>query len=124
SSDLEAYLLGANFQEADLRHTLFYKAQMGGANLQRANLYEANLEEADIEHAELQGAYLYGANLRNAKLDGAKFDVRTVLPDSGWDDNLSRPTSFWTPDTDMSRFTDTDHPNFWQPEWAKTRQEK
>jgi len=25
----------------------------------------------------------------------------------------------WTPDTDMSRYTNSNHPDFWQPDWAK-----
>ncbi len=24
-----------------------------------------------------------------------------------------------TPETDMSRYTDPEHPDFWQPDWAK-----
>jgi len=27
--------------------------------------------------------------------------------------------SKWTPDTDMTRYTDPNHPDFWQPDWVK-----
>jgi len=26
---------------------------------------------------------------------------------------------YWTPDTDMSRYTDPEHTDFWQPDWVK-----
>jgi hypothetical protein len=61
---------------------------------------------------------LLEANLLNANLTDAKFDETTVLPDAVWeyvtqtDINI---TGYWTPDTDMSRFTDPEHPDFWDP---------
>ncbi|MCI0708858.1 MAG: pentapeptide repeat-containing protein [Chloroflexi bacterium] len=51
------------------------------------------------------GALLLNANFRNAILERATFDEHTTLPDG----------SNWTPDTDMNRFTDPDHPFFWEP---------
>jgi hypothetical protein len=47
---------------------------------------------------------LSGANLQGADLTGAKFDENTTLPDG----------TKWTPDTDMTRFTDPEHPEFWR----------
>lgn len=32
---------------------------------------------------------------------------------------LWRDKKTWTPDTDMTRYTDANHPDFWQPDWAK-----
>jgi hypothetical protein len=34
---------------------------------------------------------------------------------------MGRPVydKYWTSDTDMSRYTDPNHPDFWQPDWAK-----
>jgi len=49
---------------------------------------------------------LYVSNLQGATLDGATFDQTTTLPDK----------TLWTPDTDMTRFTDPDHPQFWRSE--------
>lgn len=31
---------------------------------------------------------------------------------------LWRDKKTWTPDTDMTRYTDANHPDFWQPDWA------
>jgi uncharacterized protein YjbI with pentapeptide repeats len=115
-----AYLQGANFMEAklqgaDLPGANLQGAFLEGAKLQGANLWSANLRDADLiganlqgaflEGAKLQGADLIGANLHGAKLSGpnlfgtglmfAKFDETTRLPDG----------TYWTPDTDMTRFT-------------------
>jgi len=91
-----AILTGANLQEADLFE----------ANLQGVNLWVTNLQEANLDTADLQGASLQKANLQGANLEGASFDENTRLPDG----------TKWTPDTDMARFTDPDHPDFWQPD--------
>jgi uncharacterized protein YjbI with pentapeptide repeats len=77
----------------------------------RANLGEVNLGGANLQGASLFGAFLGGANLRRADLRGAvlkraNLDEFTILPDG----------TKWTPDTDMARFTDPDHPDFWRPE--------
>lgn len=117
-----ASLLGANLQGANLLY----------AKLQNANLVIANLQGTDLQHANLQGAdlvglNLHGANLRDANLRGAKgvdlagFDEKTVLSDGVWDEEKGQytPDSYWTPDTDMTRYTDPDHPDFWEPEWVK-----
>ena len=50
------------------------------------------------------------------------FDERTVLPDAehtGYDANYNRVyDKYWTPDTDMTRYTDPNHVDYWQPEWS------
>jgi hypothetical protein len=113
-------LLGADLQEADLREANLLGAYLWEANLQgaglhganldyamliRANLRGANLQRADLSYARLQGADLSHANLQGADLTNALFDETTILPDD----------TLWTPDTDMARFTDPMHPDFWDP---------
>ncbi len=88
---------------------LLVGAELVRANLAMADLYRANLARADLWIANLAGADLSGANLfeshlRGANLERAKFDEKTQLPDG----------SYWTFDTDMRRFSDTVHPNFWR----------
>lgn len=100
---LGARLLAANLEAADLWATNLQGANLGWANLQGASLFEANLHEADVSSALLQGADLRGANLQGAVLSRAGFDGTTILPDG----------IHWTPDTDMARFTDPNHPHFW-----------
>ena len=107
----EASLGGANLQEARLTSAHLQGANLQGANLQEADLDWANLQEARLASAHLQGAKLCrtrlrGASLAEANLQGANFDVNTTLPDG----------TKWTPDTDIARFTDLEHPDFWRPE--------
>lgn len=96
---------GADFYNADLSG-----ADLGRVNFQNARLSEANLTGATLRRSDLRGARLRGAILVGADLRDVVFDETTVLPDY----------STWTPDSDLFRFTDPDHPNFWQPDPGKT----
>jgi uncharacterized protein YjbI with pentapeptide repeats len=96
-------------QDGSLRKQKFEKADLANADLRDADLQGAhfvrtNLRGVDLSFADLSRAYLYGADLQNTTLGVTKFDKRTMLPDG----------SFWKPDTDMRRFTDPTHPNFWR----------
>jgi uncharacterized protein YjbI with pentapeptide repeats len=135
-----AGLAFANLQWADLRNANLQWAKLWEANLQGTSLAYVNLEGADLSHANLQGANLSGANLEGADLSGANlqearlrhvnllgaglddamFGENTTLPDAEecqWDSQVVRLVcdSHWTPDTDMARFTDPEHPDFWDP---------
>jgi uncharacterized protein YjbI with pentapeptide repeats len=79
---------GASFFGAQLKYTL----------LESSNLVDADFENADLQITSFQNSFLLGANF-----DGAIFSELTVLPDS----------TYWTPETDMRRFTDASHPDFW-----------
>ena len=69
-----------------------------GADLSLANLARTNLEKANLEGTNLSFATLINANLKDAR-----FSIQTILPDG----------SRWTPKTDMRRFTDPRHIDFW-----------
>lgn len=117
----EANLDYADLQEAVMTYTNLQGAWLGSANLRAAKLSHANLEGAHLSGANLQDAYLGEANLKGAHLWQAdlrgatftksktdtkpKFDETTTLPDD----------TKWTPKTDMARFTDPNHPEFWKP---------
>jgi hypothetical protein len=110
----------ANLQEAGLRDANLHGADLSWTNLQGTDLSWANLQGVGLSRANLRGAYLEGANLygadlqkadlQEADLADATFDEKTVLPD----DEPFGERSYWTPETDMARFTDSDHPNFWR----------
>lgn len=149
NADLEmANLSGANLRDARLQGAVLIQAHLQGATLRRAllnnakmddvvlheadmrlsNLSNAELLRADLSMAKLQHAALNGANLHNACLCGADltdatFSVMTVLPDakSAGHDADGKPlfTRYWSPDTDMKRYTDPKHPNFWRPDWRR-----
>jgi len=118
-----ADLRGASFWTADLQEAFLLGAKlqrtpMFRANLQKADLSLANLQEAILAGANLKGAIMWDANLELAELVAgvymgmkdnpetweAEFDETTILPDG----------TNWTPDTDMERFTDPKHSDFWR----------
>jgi hypothetical protein len=149
NADLEmANLNAANLRDAKLQDAILIQAQLQGAILRRAmlnnakmndavlheadmrlvNMTNADLLRADLSMTKLQHAAFNGANLHNACLCGADltdatFSVTTVLPDakSAGHDAEGKPlfTRYWSPDTDMRRYTDPKHPNFWRPDWRR-----
>jgi uncharacterized protein YjbI with pentapeptide repeats len=103
-----ANLQGANLGAAHLQKAslcaYLQKASLTAAYLQEASLFGADLREASLSWAYLEGANLQGAKLQGANLEGTHFSEDTILPDR----------TKWTSDTDMARFTDPDHPDFWR----------
>lgn len=100
---------GYGVENKDWRNRNFRQANLRGANLSLANLrgadlWCADLYRADLRRAILKGARLAQANLRETRLEGIEADETTVLPDG----------SHWTSTTDLTRFTDPDHLNFWR----------
>ena len=108
-------LQGANLQMANLRGASLDQANLQGidlsrANLERANLIWANLQRADLVGANLQGAFLVMTDLQGAGLLGTNLQGATlneaILPDG----------RKWIPGTDITRFTNPAHPDFWLPD--------
>jgi hypothetical protein len=99
-----ADLSGAKVRKAVLTNADLHWAVLHNADLSQADLREADLQWADLENAILEGADLQGANLHNAHTLGA------IMPDG----------TKWTPRTNLRRFTDPTHPEFWQPDDAQT----
>ena len=118
----DADLQDANLANADLFDTNLIGTDLQGANLTGVDLEHANLAEENLPHitmTDLRDAILRGAGLlipvedatlQNAGLHSATFDENTTLPD----DNPFGKRSFWIPDTDMTRFTNASHLNFWR----------
>jgi hypothetical protein len=67
--------------------------------------FDADFSGAHFVEPNFCGALLLNANFRNAILERPAFDEHTTLPDG----------SNWSPETDMYRFTDPNHPFFWEP---------
>ncbi|MEM9953185.1 MAG: pentapeptide repeat-containing protein [Chloroflexota bacterium] len=100
-----ANLYGVNFTNARSNNANFMNAYLDAANFTNADLDDANFTNADLLFANFTNAYLDAANFMNANLRLADFNETIILPDG----------TNWTPDTDMARFTDPTHPNFWNP---------
>lgn len=99
-----ADLRSANLHDAALAWVDLRYANMGGVSLEAANFLRGdlrfvNLEGANLVNSDLREAFLSGANLQRANLESA------MLPDG----------SVWTSDTDMTRFTNPQHPDSWKP---------
>lgn len=81
------------------------------------------LTGAKLQGANLAGVTLWRANLTNANLQQVKFDEHTVLPDAQWVEEDTEGNLIydkcWIQDIDMTRYTNPEHPDFWQPEWVK-----
>ncbi len=89
-----AYLKGTDLTSANLSDT-----DLTGVNLTYSELFEANLTNANFADTDLTGA-----DMENTVLKDARFNQRTKLPDG----------SRWVDCTDVLRFTDRDHPQFWR----------
>lgn len=100
----EANLRGAQLQRSALVATNFRDANLAEVNLRGAWLLDADLQNANLTLSWLEGASFNRADLQGAILAGADFSEVTRLPDG----------TYWTPGTDMSRFTDPKHPDFWR----------
>lgn len=110
-----AFLFSANFRESDFTAASLKGASLMRADLRDSNLYRTDLREAKLYEASLQGALIHmtdlrgtilsNASLKNAELIEIIFNEETTLPD----------VTKWTPDTDMERFTNPEHPDFWEP---------
>ncbi len=103
-------LIEANFSHADLRHADFTEADLRYARFDGADLRGTIFDEADLRGTDLSGANLCGACLElqydGTPFSAAKLDGATILPDG----------SQWQPDSDLRRFTDADHEDFWNAE--------
>jgi uncharacterized protein YjbI with pentapeptide repeats len=121
----EANLQGANLRGATLWSASLQTADLTGADLRDANLGYANLHWADLEGTQLEGANLFKAsfvgadleraNLQGATLSDATFDETTILPDGYCSAESFTCDGFWSPDTDLTRFIDPEHADFWNP---------
>jgi hypothetical protein len=105
----QARIHGTDLRRANLREALLNGTRLQGADLRQAKLEGANLTGARLQEAKLQGASLRDADLEGALLDEAEFDAQTILPDG----------SAWTPDIDLTRFTNPDHPECFRPPFRR-----
>ncbi len=134
-----AFLVNADLEGANLMGASLTKAKLGFANLTNADLMGAYLYRVDLSFANLTNANLLNTYLRNANLSATNFtnahleDCYFIEAHLGFTDltnaNLTNcdftdaelggmtlpDGTTWTPETDMGRFTDSEHPDFWQP---------
>jgi uncharacterized protein YjbI with pentapeptide repeats len=113
-----AKLEGAKLEESDLRVADLCQANLKDVDMQNANLEKAVLGFTDLQGANLQGCCFRGASFIQANLRGADLEFSDLrgafLHDTFFDQSTTLPDgSHWTPNTDLSRFTDPNHSQFW-----------
>ncbi len=105
------HMWDAMLKSADLHGANLSGAKLERCNLSGANLWNANLERAYLANVNLEGADLFHASLTKLYLLDVEFDRATRLPDG----------SYWTPETDLTRYVDPAHPQFFEPETVSSR---
>lgn len=129
ASFLGAHFMATTFEQASVtelctfRAARFQDVQWVGAQaayvdfslarFDACTLRAAVFDHCDFKHVVFTSVVMSEADLTGSSLMRATFEDCTltgvVLPDG----------SVWEPSTDMGRFTDSSHPQFWEPEWAK-----
>ena len=113
-----ADLSGTDLEEAGLNNAILIDANLNDADLKHARLFETDLRGASLIDANLQHATLIGTNLEGANLIDADFTGTilrgTILPDG----------TKWSYKSDIFRFTNMEHPNFWNPYGEQTDEER
>lgn len=101
----EIHLL--SYRETTHKYLEYYQAAneyLQDVTLEGVFMKFSNLRNATLVEVNLRGANLREADLEGADLDNTEFDEYTVLPDG----------TNWGSNTDMTRFTDRNHPDFWR----------
>jgi len=113
----KANLVGADFSRTKAWGAKCYKADLRAANFTDSRLYRADFTSADLQQADFTDAVLEGANLTEANLRGAVFVNTVFLTDKASPETVTLlpDGSKWTPNSDMSRFTDPEHAEYWCP---------
>lgn len=123
----KAVLWNINLANADLKYADLTNASLFIANLDSVNFTNSNLSKIICSQTIFTNTNLQNSNLTGAMLSNIKFDEKVILPDAkhAGEDAYGNPIydKYWTPDTDMTRYTDPNHPHFWQPNWAKSQNE-
>jgi hypothetical protein len=104
-----ANLHAANVIRANLQGAFLSLAHLQVADLRGANLEGAVLDSTNLKGADLRGARLLNAHLHGADLTGAVFNHHVKLPDG----------SQWSPNTDLTRFTDPNRTDSWREDAAE-----
>jgi len=111
---INADLTLADFSGADLSFVKAYDANLAGIKLQNAKLDSIELMRANLIGANLIGASLKSAKLNNVDLRNAILEDADLTNATLWGATLPDGKK-WNQDTDMERFTNFRHPDFWRP---------
>lgn len=97
-----SHFTDCNFRNCNAEGTNFSGSSLDHVNMKNSILIGAIFKQATLRHANLSGADLTYANLENVNWFNANGGSPTILPDG----------VEWTKDTDMEKFTNSEHPDF------------
>lgn len=125
----EAFMPGVDLENADLTGAELFGICLKDAKMKRAKLIGLNASHADFRRAilimaecrqislmctDLSGANLRGVIFEDVDLEGADLTGAIFSPNFK-PQNLTLPDRYkWTPETNMSRYTDPKHPDYWR----------
>lgn len=89
--------------QVDFRVARFTRCQFDDATVGNCTFDHVHFEKVSFDRANLIGCSFFDARFIFCTFDGA------TLPDG----------TLWNDSTDMTRFTDPSHPEFWEPDWVK-----
>lgn len=118
-------LSGANWENAVLVEANLSRTILTFTNMKNACLHSCDLSNAQLNLANLENAKLMYSNLRASKsINTVWFNNETILPDPLINNKGLYVSKHWTLDTDMARYTNPQHPDFWHPDWTKDPYDK
>ncbi|MEO1286856.1 MAG: pentapeptide repeat-containing protein [Chloroflexota bacterium] len=91
-----------NFSHCRLLATSFKHAELVSSDLSYSDCSGSLFSTTNLSGSNLTASILRGCDLESTKLDNVVYSENSVLPDG----------TRWTPDTDLAKFTDRNHPNF------------
>ena len=105
---------GVNFEQADLASACLKNCDLQASIFDNADLSHADLSGCKLEHVDFTEANLTNANLTNAIITDTTQLTGAKLPSFEEDERgFVKEGSIWQKHTDMKRFTDPNHPNYY-----------
>lgn len=113
-----ATLKQCDFTNTTLQHNCFANSKLESCNFTNASISQAVFHNARLNECNFDGTILEDVDFSGAYLIHCKFPNLTPL--TMMFGKLTLPDgTLWDDSTDMTRFTDPSHPEFWEPDWVK-----
>jgi uncharacterized protein YjbI with pentapeptide repeats len=105
-------MMNTNLFEADLRFTKLDSVRFEGADLTGSRFCQAILSNVHFQDTDLARVDFTEASFKEVNFDNARWQPSSILPNG---DNYDPTKGI----EQLERFTDPNHPDFWEPEWVK-----
>lgn len=102
-------LLAADFSHSTIIESTFKNAELEDTTFHGCRFEYCNFENIEFAHINMSDSELIGCFFRNANMSN--------IHPLNWKNTILPDGTIWTPDTDMEKFTNPEHPNFYVPEY-------